>query len=102
MEAALTAGQHNGQDPDPQDIHGSDQQRLFPVSGTFLSLTKTGGLEVPDDVELQRGDVIELHVRAVVRHTGETDDVDSKTGQVVDARRVVKAAVLGHEILTEE
>lgn len=96
MEAALQT------DPGPQDVHGADefdleQQTLFPVSGTLLSLTSTGSLPVEGSFE--RGQTIELHISAVVRHTGETDEVDGKTLQVVDAKRVVKAAVVSHEVL---
>lgn len=100
MEAGTLAPGAAQTEPDSDPMAGA-QERLFPVSGTLLSLTQTGSLPI-DDLELERGDVIELHVRAVVRHTGETDEVDSKTQQVVDAKRVVKAAVVGHEVLRDE
>lgn len=102
MEAGtLTAEGQNAANSDGLDLHGGDEfsGRLFPVSGTLLSLTSTGSL--PVEGVFRRGDVLELHVRAVVRHTGETDEVDGKTKQAVDAKAVVKAAVVEFELLSD-
>lgn len=103
--APSSAEDLNGQSPEPQDPHGSDEalrldtggQLSFDVGGrppTSSSLSLTGGkLEI--EGQFEKGETVVIRVEAVVNSVGFKDEHDPKTGQVVGCARQQKARIVG-------
>lgn len=91
-----------GTDLNPQDVHGSDEERQlsFDVGGKLPLESKfalSGALDVPGS--FLKGEVVVLRVECVVSEVSFADQHDRDTDQVVGCARKHKARVLDVSVL---
>lgn len=90
------------QEPDTQEedglvLGGTGQQLSFSVGGkkpTSSHFRLTGG-EIQVEGQFSKGETVTFTVQASVDEVAFRDEKDAKTGQVVGAKRVHKARIVG-------